>query len=78
LNLLRKDIRKTGLVGINRGFNLLLELAILASRRKISDKYNDMYSVYSPIIRKCGDERVIEALELLRKNDKWAKRMNKR
>lgn len=67
LNLLRKDIRKTDLVGINRGFNLLLELAILASRRKISDKYNDMYSVYSPIIRKCGDERVIDALKLLNK-----------
>lgn len=70
LNLLWKDIRKTDLVGINRGFNLLLELAIFASRRMITDRYNEMYPVYSPIIKKCGDDQVIEALELLEKRMK--------
>lgn len=65
LRLLFRKIRKTGLIGINRGFNLLLELLILASRRKITNRYKEIYPVYSPVIRKCGDERVIKALELL-------------
>jgi len=70
LNLLWKDIRKADLVGINRGFNLLLELAIFASRRMITDRYKEMYPVYSPIIKKCGDERVMDALKLLEKRMK--------
>lgn len=63
LRLVFKKIRDRKIRGINRGFNLLLELAILSSRREITDEYNKMYPIYSPIIRRCGDERTIEALE---------------
>jgi hypothetical protein len=58
---------KREVIGINRGFNLLLELTILATRRRITDRYDELSPLYSPIIKNCGDERTIKALERLNK-----------
>ena len=60
-------VLKREVIGINRGFNLLLELTILATRRRITNRYDELYPLYSPIIKNCGDERTIKALERLNK-----------
>jgi|Cruoilmetagenom7_1024161.scaffolds.fasta_scaffold16289_3 Uncharacterized conserved protein len=60
-------VLKREVIGINRGFNLLLELTILATRRRITNRYDELYPFYSPIIKNCGDERMIKALERLNK-----------
>ena len=60
-------VLKREVIGINRGFNLLLELTILATRRRITNRYDELYPLYSLIIKNCGDERTIKALERLNK-----------
>ncbi len=58
-------VLKREVIGINRGFNLLLELTILATKRRITNRYDELYPLYYPIIKNCGDERTIKALEIL-------------
>lgn len=61
------EIKRTGIMTINRGFNAVIEAAICATRYNVfkNEIYLRKIKTYEYIINKCGGNREKEAYELI-------------
>lgn len=65
LTLVEGSIVRTDLRTVNRGFNALIEALVHATRLKENPSLIEKIKYYSDIVRKCGSERELEALEIM-------------
>ncbi len=75
LKLIEGGVVRRDLRAVNRGFNAIIEALVHATRLKENPSLIEKVRYYSEIVRKCGSERELRALEVmweyLKRNGVW-------